>query len=315
MNTPDALAKQIEQEYFQNFQRLSQASQYHLLNHLYLWNGHEGSARLLPSFKSRFYGDHRLIKNRMTQLYESASNLPIKNAASLRLPYLTKYPTIRASALVMLDALYAESLFGLDVRPVLSEVLPADIESVFQKLQNDSDALFYLSTYGVNFLYLFDRYYGRKNSIETGFMLEVLSSRQLATDQELVLHCYYLTHSIINETLFYSQPISESSAAKFRIHLGTIDKHLRDTTARDMLNLDCKLELLVCAKICTTELTSESAILSEALRSVSKDGVFLVDKHNKAGQVTHSDLSTSEHRNALFLMSQFPLDPRPKPVL
>lgn len=315
MKTPYALAKEIEREYFQNFNRLSQMSQYHLLNHLYLWNGHTESASQLPAFKSSFYGNSNLVRDRMTHLYDSAPKLPIKNAAELRLPYLKMYPSVRSSALVMLDALYANSLFGLDVRPILKEIMPANIDSVFHKLKNDYTATFYLSTYGVNFLYLYDKYFCRANTLKTEQILRVIATHELTSDQEFVLHCYYLTHTIINESSFYSQPLSETSVTQFREHLEIIDKCLLNSSMRDMLNLDCKLELLVCAKMCAVELTSKQAILSEAMSSVSADGTFLIDRHNKVGQYSHSDLDKSEHRNALFLMSQLEYDPSPKPIL
>ena len=71
----------------------------------------------------------------------------------------------------------------------------------------------------------------------------------------------------------------------------------------DKINLDNKLEFLVCARICHYESNLFKRIYEECEKSISPEGIFIIDRHNQNVQKDRSNFTSSEHRNVLFIMS------------
>jgi len=69
------------------------------------------------------------------------------------------------------------------------------------------------------------------------------------------------------------------------------------------INLDNKLEFLVCSRICDFKSDLFDRIYDECERSVSDAGTFVIDVHNENIQESRNDFVSSEHRNVLYIMS------------
>jgi hypothetical protein len=108
---------------------------------------------------------------------------------------------------------------------------------------------------------------------------------------------YYVTHSIIGASRFYSRSVTDHQETYLKMLLKVeelIENDFFDIT------LDNKLEFLVCCRLLgyTSRLTT--IIAGEAAASLSPLGNFIADKadnHFKLG------IRTSEHRNTLYLMA------------
>jgi hypothetical protein len=78
----------------------------------------------------------------------------------------------------------------------------------------------------------------------------------------------------------------------------------------DMINLDNKLEFLVCCRILNYETDLFDRIYRECEGSISPHGTYLVDTLNSSKNTTKASLDGSEHRNVLFIMSTEPYSPK-----
>lgn len=69
------------------------------------------------------------------------------------------------------------------------------------------------------------------------------------------------------------------------------------------INIDNKVEFLVCARILDYKTDLSEIIYSECVNSLSDLGNYLIDRHNTYKDVkSKNSFIQSEHRNVLFLM-------------
>lgn len=296
--------------YFSNLDTLDFDSKYHFLHHLYLWNGDANAKKLLNEMAGKFL-DPKRLEQYLRDIYTRPSHTHVKNAPNLRRPVLARHPHIRPINSLLIEVLYAKTVFGYDAKALASKLTPdsAIIDS-FVKLDREQRDIAVLSTYAVNSLYVADRFYFGEEKLSPVTMLSFASSLDLSNPDEQTLYFYYITHCIIGESLFYSRAIPEQYKATYIDALSKLDTILM-TDAYTELHMDIKFEVLVCAKMCGVHLRSAAKIYEEAMQSVSPQGDYIVDTVNNQAQQNYANLSSSEHRNVLFLMSCTDFSPAP----
>ena len=124
-----------------------------------------------------------------------------------------------------------------------------------------------------------------------------------ASERELESWIYYLTHLIIGDTLFYVVPLSQKKSSLYTHILKSIESEIANNFL--WVHLDCKLEFLVCSYLHGYTSYLAPMIRSEANNSLSPEGAFVVDKYNRNPQLHRVTFQTSEHRNALYIMSGY----------
>lgn len=308
-DTSDLYNKVLE-EYKTSIDKLTFSDKYHFLHHLYLWERNDWVSGELASIKRKIVGDKATVLKRMTRQLAPSAVAPVKNAAQLRQKYIVKYPAIRPLNGLLLEVLYMKTVFGVDSRSLIPQVTHhLDIPILLRTLLTDSRAIAFLSTYAVNFFYIYYKFYAKTESFEPVDILRHVDILDKNNPQELLLYFYFVTHCIIGDSLFYAKPISDKYLQMYQSALRKLDEILM-SGSYNFLHMDVKFETVVCARMCGLRLKSEAKIYSEALQSLSADGNFIVDIHNKATQEGFKDLSSSEHRNILFLMSCKDYEPR-----
>ena len=70
------------------------------------------------------------------------------------------------------------------------------------------------------------------------------------------------------------------------------------------INLDLKLEFLVCTRILNYQTKLKEVIRSETENSLSNSGNYLIDVYNSMSFIKNkNDFKSSEHRNILYIMA------------
>ena len=239
----------------------------------------------------------------LTAIYTKPANKHIKNAPTLRLPVLAEHPLIRPINSLILEALYAQAVFGCDVRSLTRQLIADDdIRQAIATLVRSPHDIAVLSTYAVNTLYIADRFYFGSDVLDPQDILSHAELLDMSDPEQRLLYFYYVTHCVIGESLFYSRPLPKQHLAVYTAALRKLDAVLMSDAFED-LHLDIKFEVLVCAKMCGIRLASTDNIYQQALQSLSPQGDFIIDTAGAQAQTGYATLSSAEHRNVLFLMS------------
>lgn len=160
-----------------------------------------------------------------------------------------------------------------------------------------------MSTYAINCIYLIDKILFPENApaIQLETFRALKSAYNLTKPEDVQLFIYLYTHCIIGESNFYLSKLSPHAVRQYEEMLNELEDVMK--VSLDYINLDNKLEYLVCCKIAGYDTFLKDKIMDECLQSVSPEGNFLVDTVNKFSQTKKSSFETSEHRNVLFIMS------------
>jgi hypothetical protein len=137
-------------------------------------------------------------------------------------------------------------------------------------------------------------------------VLKIADDYDLSDKTQIQLFLYLLTHCIIGETNFYTQRISAAKLKQTNTLLAKMEEVV--TSHFELINLDNKLEFLVCCKLCDYQTPLFDTIYEECDKSVGIAG-YLVDTHNLNPQSSKMSLEDSEHRNVLYIMSRSAYDP------
>jgi len=231
------------------------------------------------------------------------------NANNLRQPFFQKYPLLYGVHSALFRVRHLMYVYGVDGRSSLfSCVSQHELDRIASDLLSDDDATRALSTYAVNFLYLYKAIVlQQKECLDPKHFIGLSNGYDLTNNKHLQLLIYLFTHCIIGESNFYVERLPAFKLDSFRQMLSileaVIDKNFAD------INLDNKLEFLVCCRICGVDSPLFAKIYSECENSVSSEGCFLVDKHNANPQSKKATFESSEHRNVLFIMSNSEYSP------
>jgi len=179
--------------------------------------------------------------------------------------------------------------------------------SLNKKLSADKGAIAILSTHAINYFYLLQYYLDRERKeikvTDPELYFNIAAKAYTGKlKNHLDLKIYLLTHCVIGESYFYSRPIMHNKD----IYLKMI-KLLESLIWKNYfsVSLDNKFEFLVCAELCQYNSDLKQMIFSEAERSLSNVGNFLIDKINDIGKenIAKNGFISAEHRNVLFIMA------------
>lgn len=305
----------VEENYKKNIIHFP-SDAFHFTSRLWLWNGDKWAREYLDKYKERYIGlDEASTQKIVDYIFSRPTEIEPENVRSPhRLPYYKKYPELRTYIPLLFRLLFAEAIYGIDIRPYIAEkISDEDFLKLFHKLINDPDAIRVLSTHTANYFYLLKYYFkGRLSKstatvVDPGEILDISRSYEINIERgemdqttAVKMKIYLLTHVIIGESRFYQRVVRLRAFRKLceEIEL-TIGKSYADVT------LDNKLEFLVCCKITGHKSYLRPIILNEAKASLSWAGNYLVDTlNNYADQQKGHNIRNSEHRNVLYLMAR-----------
>lgn len=272
---------------------------FHFSSRMYLWTLDDKYKNILEleenaSIKVKDESD---IKKEFEYILSKSTYRPSKYQA-IREDSLKKYPLIRNYNEILFSALFAKTIYSRDLSKNVLEVIgKKKLEDIFNKLINDPESIMKLSTVAINFLYLSKEFLNI--DLKPQLFFEIAKRYQNEIDSELLI--YLLTHTIIGASKFYSQKI----LADKELYIECL-KYLEEIFLNNFVNisLDTKLEFLVCCRILEYQSLIEKSINSEAEKSLSDLGNYVVDKFNSKETNTKDDMEKAEHRNVLFLMSK-----------
>jgi len=300
------LADKIHAYYLHNFSELPVDKQFHYASRLSSWNDDEQCQKYLDELRTNIIPENKPVTDFLKDIIENLPN-NVMNAAEARAPYFAKYPDVRGLMLALFRVRHMLYIYNVDARRELVAIKPYDeLHGLAVKLSQDEDALRILSTYAINYIYLvehilFDVHSGVIN-IESMYKLGDIY--KIENKDQILLLIYLYTHCIIGESNFYERGVLPD---RKQVYIKMLD-YMEDLISQNYenINLDNKLEFLVCCRILNFNSKLFDKIYDECLQSISTNGTFLVDTINKAGQTKKTSFADSEHRNVLFIMSTTP---------
>lgn len=300
----------IREYYYKHIEKLEPSKQFHFASRLAAWTGDPRAYVILRDTQSYLLEDNtsagrtRTIQNLLTK--EQSGR---RNAHELRLPFFNKYPDLYGLELAIFRVRHLKYIYDIDTRNNLFELYPKErIDALKNVVINDKEAVKYLSTFAINFCYLTDIVL---NDTRPSFDIEEIYTIGLTYDtnviEEVQLLLYLYTHCIIAETNFYIDPLPSTNRLVYLKMIEKAENIIREKF--DFITLDNKLEFLVAARICNYQSALADDIYDECKRSISHEGMFIIDKHNKNIRPERQRFEKSEHRNVLLIMSSSTYNP------
>jgi hypothetical protein len=296
------LANQVYSYYLQNKSELSDDKLFHFATRMAAWRGVKQAYDILRDCEETITIPGQPLDATIAEIYNRPQT-GRRNAHELRQPFFEKYPKLYGAHLALFRVRHLQEVYGIDAREALFASISKDeLITLKEQLLSDEPALKTLSTFAINFCYLLDRVIlNDADSLPIDMFLRIGGSYDTTDPEQLQLLIYFYTHCIIGESNFYVREIPEKYVSSYTKMLQEIEVII--TEHFDEINLDNKLEFLVCARICHYETALSEKIYEECEQSISEEGTFLIDVHNKNAQSDRNDFVKSEHRNVLFIMS------------
>lgn len=303
------LADDVYQYYFTHRQDLSEDKLFHFATRTAAWIGREESYALLRESKAFIVQPDRPLNDVIRDVYNTPQT-GRRNAHELRQPFFEKYPKLYGAHLALFRVRHLQEVYGIDAREALFQAISKEeLIELEQQLLADTEALKILSTFAINFCYLLERVvFNDPTSLPLNKFLELGKSYDASNKEQAQLLIYFYTHCIIGESNFYVRRIPAELLPIYTEMLSIVEPLMEENFSN--INLDNKLEFLVCARICGYESPLFERIYAECQQSISPEGTFLIDIHNANAQEDRNDFIKSEHRNVLFIMSSSPYEPR-----
>ena len=232
-----------------------------------------------------------------------------RNAHELRQPYFQKYPKLWGIHLALFRVRHLKHVYDIDTTDQLFQLISRqELDSLADALTKDEEAMRILSTFAVNYLYLYKQILlGEGKYIKPERFLRISEAYDINNAEHLQLMIYLFTHCIIGESNFYTQTISPKNLPTYQTMLARLEQLVGNNLS--LINLDSRLEFLVCCRICDFDSHLFDPIYEECRNSISQEGHFLVDSLNQNKQEDRKNFEGSEHRNVLFIMSNSPYQP------
>jgi len=284
----------------------------HFFSRLWLWTREKSIRKILQEEKSNYLGKNNTCLAMKLREHLQKNNRAKKTDIELRREYFAKYERLISYNKVLFKVLFAQTLYGENIKPIVKKLgIDKEMLLMYQKLKKDKKAICVLSTHAINFMYMLRNYFERRKEYENKIKInpkqfirlldefDSILAGQVSKKQALLLKIYLLTHAIIGESRFYSRVVNDP-------RYNEMIRRMEEIIRRNYfdVNLDNKFEFLVCAKICNYFTDLDLIIYSEANSSFSSNGNYLIDRHNNFNQLKYKDnLSSSEHRNVLFIMA------------
>lgn len=302
------LADTIRNYYFAHFDEISETKQFHFCSRLAAWDNDPQALEFLAAYKEQYVPAPITQETLRETLWELINNPPAlpANAAKLRDEYFDKYPWLRGLELALFRVRHWLIIYNVDARPALFELVSRRQLIIYKDmLLQDDEAMRFLSTYAINYIYLLERVvlqHDHADAINVPMLVRFADGYDTNDVLHLQLLVYYFTHCIIADSNFYEAPLLPELLPHYKKMLETLDTVINANF--ENLSLDTKLEFLVSARICGYRSHITDKIFEECQTSCSPEGSFLVDTHNAfADRDYKKSLDASEHRNVLYIMA------------
>jgi hypothetical protein len=295
----------IRDYYFAHLEELPVDKQFHFASRLAAWEQDDRALAALDRLRPQFVPDFPADGALREMLQEVVAHPPkLSLTSNERAAYFDRYPRLRGIEAALFRVRHWLALYDIDARDVLLELLPEEqLDTLEYDLLKDKAALRTLSSYAVNFIYLYERMVlGRcaKDDLDLTNLYKIGSGYNLKDTDALRLFIYFGTHCIIADTNFYIQEVPGFALPVYRKMLIRLEQAIAGQY--DQISLDNKLEFLVCARILDHKSPLFERIYAECEDSLSEAGSFLVDRHNRY-KGTGTSFAESEHRSVLYIMS------------
>lgn len=312
-NSNKKISKQDVIDYYLSIQKdLSAEKRFHFLSRLHLWLKEPQYRDYVESLKPSFIVEKEtsITYPFFEKIERNKTHIPYTNAGIVRRPYDQAYPRLRKINKYLFHALFLYTVYGYDSRQELSNFKDLEnLDELAASLIEDEPAIAILSTHAINFFYIYRGFLQqRENQIDLDKIIKIGGSfYDLDNRTHLKLLIYLFTHCIIGESYFYYRTIPKQKVKKYREMLDYLDHVIASRYFQ--VNLDCKLEFLVCCRILNYKSKIEPIIRNEAISSGNEKKQFIIDTYNQdaGNKITPQ---TSEHRNILFILSESPYQPR-----
>lgn len=308
--------KQLVREYYDDYVDYVPNKKFHYYSRLYLWNGDKTAYKELKTLQAEYIGKTPdQIRKRLDKIVNNQFE-PYSSRIDDRKQKMTEYKELRRYNAILFKVLFAETIYGLDIRKYVKELnLDQQMKQMYEDLKKDKKATCVIATRVINFMYLLPYYL----SDDTGFTKQSISNEEMldtvlglddlvldntSADEKLRLKMYVMSHIIICASNFYAHKVKDNSSRKI---LEIFEHELRNNYFQ--ATLDQKLEFLVCGRLCEFYSDLKPLILNEAEYSLSSHGNYLIDTYTNAKNTPSSNdrLDKAEHRNVLYLMSSSPI--------
>jgi SAM-dependent methyltransferase len=302
------LQEQIKNYYFEHLDELSPDKRFHYATRLAAWEGEAISYDLLKSLQDYVMPADKPLDTVIGELLKQQPHKGI-NAYGARKPFFDKYSGLYGIHSALFRVRHLKAVYGVDTLPVLfARVGKRRLDELAGQLMSDPEALKNLSTYAINYLYLYkDILLDEKDYIDVKSIIALKDGYDLANPKHIQLLIYLYTHCVIGASNFYTQELPAARREDYADMIKILEPLVSERF--DEINLDNKLEFLVCAQICGIGTNISERIYQECAQSLSPNGDFLIDTHNKNAQADRVTPDKSEHRNVLFIMSCSPYEP------
>ncbi|MBP9819974.1 hypothetical protein KBC79_04530 [Candidatus Woesebacteria bacterium] len=233
-------------------------------------------------------------------LIESLTN-PKQPTNKDRIAYLQQYPTLRQTSRACFARIFGEKIWGIDYQnDFLSVSTMGDVEPVWNTLMQDTKAISCLATYALNFLFLENHFFHFQSEIdliihfyEIYDRLTEQNNSQTVQSDALTVQLYFLTHTIINDSLFYTRPIPEAHRQMHLDRLSLLSERIIHTPEKFTTDALCEFVAVytLLHRPCPT-----IQFISSYLASVHSPEHQYLMKQN-----SFMSLSEAEHSNVLYI--------------
>jgi hypothetical protein len=174
------------------------------------------------------------------------------------------------------------------------------MEKLYINIINNKQMLRVLSRFAVDYIFLYEILFDIKQRFDPKEIFEISKDYDLGDPEQANLYIYLLTHCIIADSNFYIRNVPSDRLDTYIRMLDQLDKFLY---GREDIKLDAQFEVLVANRICRRSSSLTSSINSQASKSLSSDGDYIIDKLNEKTSPRLNSFQGSEHRNVLYIMS------------
>lgn len=278
---------------------------FHFLSRCYLWFKDTSYFEQLSAIKEEWWRGFRGACAAVERLGTPEERIYGNTGKMYRRELLKEYGAIVEYNKFFFKCLFDRTLFAGDAFNANRDRISwAHFSALYEKLRTDHHAVFVLSTPAVNFLMLGRYFFGEEVSeVPAQYFLDVGEKAMGdATGKNIDACIYFYTHVIIGLTRFYAEAIPAAELAAAREMLLRVETVLESHFTE--ASLDHKCEFLVCARMCAYVSPLESRIRKELEQSLSPDGAYFVNTHNRhSAYYSKKTLYGAEHTNVLAIMA------------
>jgi hypothetical protein len=223
---------------------------------------------------------------------------PSNPTETKRVELLKSYPTLRSSARYCFATLFSKKIWDIDFTPfTIDSIALEDVKSVQAKLLEDRKAILILSTYALNFLILtnhFQKTFNEEELIKN--LYKILDDAWELPEMTLQKRIYFITHMIINDSLFYTRSIPHSHKQIHSLYTAKLELEIKNDIKK--VSFDCLSEFVAANHLLDLHSKIDNDIFSLIVNATHSEKPFIVEPQNPSMTITQA-----EHLNALFILA------------